>query len=96
MNQFMLAPDQLFSFLAATIAASDPNISAEDAVKKAINIVAWAGIHTNNGTLQKRVNEIDPQFLEEQAAKQRLAQGGLMVPNGPMNPDLLRRNRRES
>jgi hypothetical protein len=93
--QFLLSPDQLFSLMAATIVAQNPETSAEDAVLKSIDIVAYAGIHTNASTLQKRVVELSPGFMEEQAAKQQAAQRGLLVPGGPIDPNLLKRNRRQ-
>lgn len=88
-----LAPDQLASLMASLLLSSDPALTPEAAVDKAFDIVAESNIQHNANTLLKKIGERDPNFIAEQQAKAKARQKGIMVLDGPIPDELLKRNR---
>lgn len=92
--QFLgFVPDQLFTLAAAQLMAGNPALTVEAAVSLAIDLAAESNVQSNSEALIKRVNERNPDFIVEQQAKIQAQQRGLVVPGGPIPPDLLKRNR---
>lgn len=86
--------NQLLTLAATQLKAVSPTRTVAECVAEAMDIMAETVVQYDGGKrIAQMINEKNPEYIAEQQAL-RAAQGrGLMVPGGPIPPQLLERNR---